>query len=326
MVKILSLGEVLFDCLQNTTTQEMKAYMGGAPANVACGVVNLGVPAAFLGAIGDDEDGQLIRDSLGAVGVDLRGVQVSQNWPTRRVLVHHDPDGDRRFVGFLPADCPQFADEGFRAEDIPLELFTEATYLVVGTLGLAAPATAAAMGQSITAMHQTGGKVMVDLNWRPIFWADPIAAIPLIKEFLQQADYLKLSREEADLFFSDPDPQKIIQELWGDRPDTAVVITDGPHPTYYAWQGHQGKIDPFQLKPVDTTGAGDGFVAGWLYGLTQGTPDQFSDPQWQQDCLTFASAVGAYITLKPGAIAAQPTLDQVKEFLRDHDRRIISWS
>lgn len=324
MVNILSLGEVLFDCLQNTTTNEMNAYMGGAPANVACGVVNLGIPAGFLGAIGDDADGSLIRQNLEAVGVDLRGLQVAQDWPTRRVLVHHDVTGDRRFVGFLPQDCSQFADEGLRGDDLPQELLAEADYLVVGTLGLAAASTAAAMYQAVAAIQQRGGKVMVDLNWRPIFWADEIAAIPEIKDFLKQADYLKLSREEADLFFSDSDPQAIGQELWGDRPDAAVVITDGPGPTTYAWQGHKGTIDPFQVRPVDTTGAGDGFVAGWLYGLVQGTPDQFSDPQWQQDCLTFASAVGAYITLKPGAIAAQPSLDQVKQFLRDHDRRIIN--
>jgi fructokinase len=81
---------------------------------------------------------------------------------------------------------------------------------------------------------------------------------------------------------------------------------------------HEGKLPAFSVEVKDTTGAGDGFVAGFIHQLCrQGLYKSFETPESVRDVVRYASAVGALTTLKPGAIAAQPTAAEVEAFLQE---------
>ncbi|XFA73176.1 carbohydrate kinase [Thermosynechococcaceae cyanobacterium Okahandja] len=319
---VLCLGEVLFDCLE-VANEPRQCFLGGAPANVACGLVKLGVPTAFLGAVGDDPLGAQAQAALGAMGVDVSSMETVAGVPTRQVRVRLNSGGDRQFVGFAPEDAPVFADTQFLGSRVRPEQLNAARFLVSGTLGLAAEPTATTVASLVAQLAAQGKPIFIDANWRPIFWPDTATALARIPPFLATAQFLKLAKEEAELFFSSSDPQLLYRQLWGEGGDRAVVITDGGDPIHYCWHGHCGTIIPPALPVVDTTGAGDGFVAGWLYQLVNATPADYRQPQWQQACLEFAAVVGALVTTQKGAITAQPTLAEVKAWLRDHPQRKI---
>lgn len=335
--QVICLGEVLWDYLADQVGKSQAevsswtAYLGGAPANVACGLVKLLTPAALISCVGQDHDGMQILEQLQQLGVEISGIQQSAQATTRRVYVTRMPIDnpgtalvyERQFVGFGPPDALEFADRQTQAERLPEELFAGAKYLVLGTLGLAAPVTAKAMQRAIELAHQHGLGIVIDLNWRPIFWPDPEAAIAQILEFVQQADILKLSLEEAELFFQTTDPDLIHTRLGSRSQPLAssiqgVVITMGEQGCRYCLADQTGQLPALPVQTVDTTGAGDGFLAGLLHQLCLLSEQKEVSSEIATGLISFASAVGALVTTKPGAIAAQPTASEVRSFLRQH--------
>ncbi len=332
--QVICLGEVLWDYLADQVgksraeVSSWTAYLGGAPANVACGLVKLATPAALISCVGQDSDGMRILEQLQQLGVETSGIQQSAQATTRQVYVTRIPTDhpgaelvyERQFVGFGPPETLEFADMQLQAEQLPVQLFAGAKYLVLGTLGLAAPVTATAMQRAIDLAHQHGLGIVIDVNWRSIFWPDPQAAIAQILEFIQQADMLKLSLEEAELFFQTADPAVIHARL-GSRSQSSVssiqgvVITMGGQGCRYCLAGQTGQLPALPVQTVDTTGAGDGFLAGLLHQLCLLDAQTEINSETVKTLVTFASAVGALVTTKPGAIAAQPTASEVFSFL-----------
>ena len=231
-------------------------FPGGAPANVAAALAKLGVRVAFVSALGRDELGDQMLDLLSsalplckglagplctALGRPDTGSRVqARAWdvgavqrverPTRDVLVVSDAGGDREFVGFGgPNDS--FADTVINAGSLPEDVLAHASALVMGSLGLAFPATAEAMRAALQvrqARHlqrasplrqwrvrlqrctRPGAErvhrrqVLIDVNWRPVFWDGVDSPRDVIKPYVLGADIVKLSEEEAEWLLDIP--------------------------------------------------------------------------------------------------------------------------
>lgn len=319
--RVLCLGEILFDRLADQVgrsreqVESWTPYPGGAPANVACALVKLGTPAGFIGCVGEDEPGEALVKLLQTVGVDTTGVQRHPTAPTRQVDVVRTESGDRIFAGFTGHDSTEFADTRLQASQLPVQLFETADFLVLGTLELAYPDSSASIRHALKLADQYDVKILLDVNWRPVFWSDPDAAIPTIQEVVKQVDFLKLSKEEAQLLFNTADPGAITYRL--DSVE-GVLVTDGEHGCAYCLSENEGRLPSFSVPVVDTTGAGDSFVAGFVHQLCQIGIHSLTDAQIAKKVVTYASTAGALTTIKPGAIAAQPTAAEVEAFLNSH--------
>jgi fructokinase len=314
---VLCLGEILFDLIADQLGRDLEeveswtAYPGGAPANVACALVKLGTAAGFMGCVGQDRAGEELVTLLKTIGVDTTGVQRHPTAPTRQVYVTRSLSGDRNFAGFGEVSTSEFADTRLKAEQLPEALFTNADYLVTGTLELAYPQSQQAIFRAIELAKQHQVKVFVDLNWRPVFWKSLEEATPLIEKLLQQADLIKCSDDEAQLFFKTDNPVEIAQKLGVN----SVLVTAGERGCTYSLGNYSGEIPAFKIKVVETTGAGDSFVAGFLHQCAQMGEKLFQSPEAARNAVNYASVVGALTTTKPGAIAAQPTAKEVEAFL-----------
>ncbi len=319
MSNVICLGEVLFDLLADqpvSRTEEVQSWTalaGGAPANVACGLVKLGDRSRFIGCIGQDEAGQQLQAKLESELVDLHGLQVHPTAPTRQVQVLRNPEGDRSFGGFGGLDTLSFADA--QLDQVPGSLFTDANFLVMGTLALAAPASRDSSWQAIKLARENRVSIAIDVNWRPTFWpeleVDPSndPKLVAVREFLREADFVKLAREEAELLYGEMNLELLRVEL---PQAQGIVVTDGDRDCYYYLLGEYGTQAAFKVKAVDTTGAGDAFVAGLVHQLGL-------DPRPKvAEMVRYATAAGALTTLKVGAIDSQPTNAEVVEFLRTH--------
>ncbi|MDJ1183033.1 carbohydrate kinase family protein [Roseofilum casamattae] len=318
--QVLCLGELLFDCLADRAglpyeqVTSWTQYPGGAPANVACGLVKLGTSSAFLGSVGSDEVGNALVKVLETAGVDIQGVQRHSTAPTRQVYVVRSYSGDRYFAGFGDRECSDFADAYLNGDLLPIELFRDAQYLVLGTLELAYPQTEQAIRRALELANEYYLKLVVDVNWRPRFWPDPERAKPLIYDLLGQVDFVKLSVEEAQFFFETTDPAAIRDRL----PDLeGVAITAGDGPLHYAIGEGEGILPAFTVDVKDTTGAGDAFVAGWVRQLCRYGISALESPQKVKETIVYASAVSALTATEFGAMAAQPTSEQVEQFLQE---------
>ncbi|WP_035990971.1 carbohydrate kinase family protein [Leptolyngbya sp. KIOST-1] len=314
---VICLGECLVDRLfevgetPEAGSTQGTDYPGGAPANVAAAIAKLGTPTQLISALGQDDLGDWLIQVLQEQGVACQ-IQRVADWPTRTVLVQRDETGDRTFIGFSAPDPAAFADAHLAPEWIDAVDFARVKYLVMGTLGLAYPTTASAMERARNKAQQAGAKIVIDLNWRPVFWPDEAIAPQKIRDFLENADLLKLSKEEALWLLDTDSAAKICQQMPNFE---AVLLTDGGHGSTCATKQHSVSLPAFGVNSIDTTGAGDAFLAGILHQLCQRGWESLQSTGTLEEMLRYASAVGALTTLKPGAIAAQPTPQEVDAFL-----------
>ena len=308
---VVCLGEALIDRLSPpggdpAVDQPVDDRLGGAPANVACGLARLGTPVAFAGRLGQDAIGAAFSRLFVERGVNTTLLQRDAERPSRIVLVRRSLEGERQFQGFAGDDGAGFADQALELAVLP-----QARWLLIGTLPLATPTSAEALLSAMRQARSQGTAVALDVNWRPTFWdpvADPDAgpdpkALAAIQPLLQQAALIKLAREEALWFFNTDDPGAIQQAL-PQRPD--VVVTDGAAPV--RWQLADASGQQAAFKPptvVDTTGAGDAFTAGLLHRWSAAP----------QERIRFAAACGALVCGGAGAIDPQPTQAQAEAFL-----------
>lgn len=316
--KVICLGEILFDCLAEELGKSVSevtswtSYPGGAPANVACALAKLGTPSAFIGCVGKDSEGQELVRLLQSIGVDVSGVQYSDKAPTRQVYVTRTDQGDRIFSGFGDKSADEFADAYLQADLLPSKLFVEADYLVLGTLELAYPQTRAAVFRALDLAVEHHLKIVLDVNWRPMFWLDETEAPPLIEQLWEYVDFLKLAQEEAEWLFNTADAGAIFYRL--DSVE-GVLISNGDARVSYCLCDRQGTVDPPKVDVKETTGAGDAFIAGFVHQLCQQGITKLSDPQAARSMVQYACAVGGLTTTKSGAIAAQPSPQEVEALL-----------
>ena len=328
--RVICLGEVLFDLIADQKGRSLEeveswsAYPGGAPANVACALVKLGTPTAFIGCVGEDESGNELVELLGSEGVITSGIQRHPTAPTRQVYTLRSEEGDRSFVGFSYGEADQtkmldpaeFADAYLQADKLPNELFVEAEFLIIGTLELAYPQSRLAVLRALELASQYNVKVVVDINWRPIFWSDPHEAPQRIKKLWSSIDFLKLSQEEAEWLFETADAGAIAHRL--DSVE-GVVVSAGDAAVSYCLSDHEGTVKPFPIDVQDTTGAGDSFVAGLVHQLGERKLSSLN-AESAKEIVTYACAVGGLTATKRGAIASQPTAAEVEAFLQKFEQ------
>jgi fructokinase len=315
--QVICLGECLIDRIfhpydNNSAEPFWNDYPGGAPANVAVGLAKLGTPSGFIGCLGLDEAGQMLLAELSTKKVNCAQVQIHPTAPTRVVLVQRDEQGDRHFVGFSQSPKDGYADTLLNLEGENNPWFQTASVLVTGTLGLAYPLTHESMVQALRWAQTNQMKTVVDVNWRPPFWPHPQQAPAIIQEFIDQADIVKFSREEAQWLFHTTQASQILEHL--SRP-TLVVVTAGAEGCQYATATVAGEVPAFPVDCEDTTGAGDAFLAALVHCLCKDGFDSLSHAEQLQQAIRYASAAGALTTLRPGAMAAQPQAEEVKAFL-----------
>ena len=316
---VICLGEALVDRLgppggDPAVDQPVEDCLGGAPANVACGLARLGTPVAFVGRLGGDAIGEAFQRLFHQRGIAQSAIQHDLERPTRVVLVHRSHVGERQFQGFAGDAGDGFADQALAVSELQTvwpALADQATWLLVGTIPLAVATARESLQWTLAEARRRGIKIALDVNWRPTFWdpaASPTAGPPpaardAIRPVLEQATLIKLAREEALWLFAVDDPVAIRAEL-PMHPD--VVVTDGAEPVRWCMGSESGTLEvmpPSRL--VDTTGAGDAFMAGLLHAW----------PQPIAKRIRFAAACGALVCSGPGAIDPQPTQQDVAVFL-----------
>lgn len=326
---LVTIGEALYDCLADELgkpKEEVSSwtpYPGGAPANVATAASRLGDHTAFISAIGEDDLGDNFMALLRERNVNVEYVQRVRQ-PTRKVLVTRTLQGDREFAGFdrsteSYADC--FIDE----TQIPSDLISNASACVSGTLGLAYAETRKSIEKVTNLAKDSPCTLIIDLNWRPVFWNDVDRAHKIISEFVHLADLLKITDEEAEWLLGIPaqtalnNPQGVLSHFPNAK---GVLISAGEYGSSYAFRSGEkidvsGTVPVLPVKIADTTGAGDAYLAGFIhFMLASGGIDSLRhDPETIHKAVQFATACGAATCTKPGAIDAQPNLQDIETLL-----------
>lgn len=311
MFDVTALGEVLIDftpCGKSEAGMNLfEQNPGGAPANVLAALNKLGLKTAFIGKVGADMHGQLLKETLESNGIDTTGMIVDPDVFTTLAFVELK-NGERNFSF---ARKPG-ADTQLRPEEIKEEVVENSKIFHFGSLSLTDEPARSATICAIEKAKKAGAIISYDPNYRAPLWPSVEAAMEQMREVVKYADIMKISDEETALLTGHEDPREAAEAILA-QGVSCVVVTLGE-------DGALLKTNQIEIqekgKPchvVDTTGAGDSFWGGLLSRLAKYDvkPAELTEEQ-AREYVRFANAVAGLCVEKRGAIPAMPTLEQVE--------------
>jgi fructokinase len=316
---VVSLGEYLIDFIPNGISPAgnplYEPNPGGAPVNVVTALAKLGKKTAFIGMIGSDPFGMLLRRELLEHGVSDQGLVMTSQAHTTMAFVHLDKDGER-FFHFCRHPG---ADQQLSFEEVDLTLLTQASIFHFGSISMTTDPAYTATVKSVQHAKKSGALISFDPNWRPSLWRDDVHAKQAILEGIVLADVVKISLEELAFLTGTENVAAGCKQLMAQFPVELLLVTLGSEGTFYCKAGFMGKVSGYQVKTLDTTGAGDGFLGAFLFQITEkAKPIQ----EWSEDelrvAVSFANAAGALATTRKGAIPALASFEDITILLNSH--------
>ena len=233
---------------------------GGSAANTLAGLASLGGTGIYFGKVFDDRLGQVFAKSMTEQGIAFTGVPTTEGSTTASCLIAVTPDGQRSMNTYLGA-CRELAPDDVNEEDV-----AQARILYIEGYLWDEEAAKDASRKAIAAMKGAGGRVALTLS-------DSFCVGRFRDEFLHLLDkdvnILFANEDEATALFQAENFDGVVEgaRKWGGiaaltrSAKGCVIVEDG--------MVHEIPAAPVS-RVLDTTGAGDQFAAGFLYGLTHG--------------------------------------------------------
>ena len=313
---VTALGEMLIDFTENGVSGQgntlFEANPGGAPCNVLAMLKKLGRSCSFVGKVGDDMFGHLLRDVAAEAGICMDYLIFDKDVRTTLAFVKTFENGDRDFSFYRNPGADMMLTE----DELPLDVIAGSRIFHFGTLSMTHEGVRKATCKAIDAARQGGALISFDPNLRPPLWADLEDARAQIAYGLARCDILKIADNELEFMTGETDFDKGAAILRGKYPNIKIFnVTAGPDGSY-SYYGDERVFVPAINRPdtIETTGAGDTFCACVLnfvldHGLEGLTTDGLAD------MLRFANAAAYLVTTKKGAIRSMPERAQVEALL-----------
>ena len=289
MNNIYCIGELLIDMVSLDGDNYLKKP-GGAPANVAVAISKLGGKSYFLGQVGKDNFGSFLRKTLIENNVDTSFMK--DEGKTTLALVTLDKSGERSFEFYRGSDSKYVIDPAkISIDNKDIIHFGSATVFLGGEVQ-----------ETYYSLLKEGKSKGALITFDPNYLLEEYKKH--CWNFMKEADFIKLSDEEAMLLTNTKTLEESIQSLKDSNLQT-IAITLGKKGTMLIEGNKSIIIGSIDIEQKDSTGAGDAFVGAVLYGLTR------SENRDYEQIIEFANVVGAMTCEEYGAIPAIPTLDKV---------------
>lgn len=312
---VIALGELLIDFTMNGQSEQgnnmFEACPGGAPCNVLALLNKVGKKTAFIGKVGKDQFGALLRDTITEAGIDASNLMVDENVNTTLAFVHTFPDGDREFSFYRNPG----ADMMLTADEVNPEVVKDTKVFHFGTLSMTHEGVREATKKAVETAKANGCLVSFDPNLRPPLWS----SLDLAKEQMEygfgKCDILKISDNEIQFVSGKEDYDEGIAYLQETYNIPLILLTMGKDGSRAYYKGMRVERPGFSVKAIETTGAGDTFCGSSLNYLVDHDFENLTEEQLGE-MLTFANAAAALVTTKKGAIKAMPVKEEVLELIQ----------
>ena len=309
-LELLTVGRVSVDLYARETgvgfdgPQTFEKSVGGSPTNVAVAAARLGHRAAVLTGVGADPFGQYVRRRLDGFGVDTRFVAVHPDLRTPLAFAAMDPPDDPPLLFYREPLAPDLTIE---SDDAVRAAAAEVAVLWVTGSALSYPVSAATVGELLAA-RQRRRHTLLDLDYRPTFWASLDDARRLIGGALGSATVAVGNRAECEVAVGTSDPHEAARRLLAQGVELAIVKLGGDG----VLVATADEVVTIPARPVEVVcglGAGDAFGGALVHGLLAG---------WSpSETVEFANAAGAIVASRLLCSDAMPTADEVRALLEE---------
>ena len=309
-------GEILWDFFGMEDTREkgdksglpreFRRELGGAPANVAVCLARLGFASSVVGGVGKDKFGEGLIDSLKQDGVETKYI-VRRPERTGITLITSNAKGEPNFTFWRH----ETADTMVEADDIAAGA-SKATFAVIGSSTLMNDRLRGATTAFIEGVRKNKGVLVLDLNIRAHLWADEKEMKTRVAEIAGLADIIKASEDDLDQLAN----KRGLSWLESHAKEATWVMTRGENGAAAIGKHGQLTAPTKRVRCIDSTGAGDAFLAGVIGVLiTAGArPDKaiWKDQKMWTRALEVAHMLGAKAVAGIGSVSGLTSLDDVK--------------
>lgn len=313
---VIALGELLVDFTMNGQSEQgnnmFEACPGGAPCNVLALLNKMGKETAFLGKVGKDQFGTLLKDTITDAGIDASNLVIDDKVNTTLAFVHTFPDGDREFSFYRNPGADMMLTE----EEVDPAFIAQTKIFHFGTLSMTHDGVRAATKKAVRAAKDAGCLVSFDPNLRPPLWS----SLDLAKEQMEYGfgvcDILKISDNEIQFVSGKEDYDEGIAYLQEKYNIPMILLTMGKDGSRAYYKGMRVERPGFTVKAIETTGAGDTFCGSSLNYVVEHGFENLTEEQLGE-LLTFANAAAAIVTTKKGAIRSMPEREEVEALIQE---------
>ena len=302
---VIALGELLIDFAVSGQSEQgnslFEACPGGAPCNVLALLNKMGKRTAFVGKVGEDQFGILLRNTITEAGIDASCLVTDSAVNTTLAFVHTYPDGDREFSFYRDPG----ADMMLRAEEVDPDFIRRAKIFHFGTLSMTHDGVRAATKKAVCAAKDGGCLISFDPNLRPPLWTSLDLAREQMEYGFGVCDILKISDNEIQFVSGKEDFDEGIAYLQGKYKIPLILLTMGKDGSRAYYRGMRVEHPGFSVRTIETTGAGDTFCGSVLTYILEHDLESLTGEQLGE-MLTFSNAAAAIVTTKKGAIKAMP--------------------
>ena len=307
---VIALGELLVDFTMNGQSEQgnnmFEACPGGAPCNVLALLNKMGKKTAFLGKVGKDQFGTLLKDTITDAGIDASNLVIDDKVNTTLAFVHTFPDGDREFSFYRNPGADMMLTE----EEVDPAFIAQTKIFHFGTLSMTHERVREATKKALGIAKENGCLISFDPNLREPLWS----SLDLAKEQMEYGfgfcDILKISDNEIRFVSGKEDYDEGIAYLQERYHIPLILLTMGKDGSRAYYKGMRVERPGFSVKAIETTGAGDTFCGSSLNYILEHDFENLTEEQLGE-LLTFANAAAALVTTKKGAIRAMPERDDV---------------
>jgi fructokinase len=272
-----------------------------------------GTGTALMCRASEDGFGRFLVKTLEDAGVDTSLIRRSRRTRTPLAFVSLAADAEREFLFYGDPSA------GFCPEDVDYDAIAKAKLIHFGSIGLIPEQSCAATLSAVDAARGHGLHVSFDANLRLDLWPTADAAREAITEGIERATIVKLSDDELEFLTGSRDPATSARRLF--HPGLSLmVVTHGRYGCTFVTSETVGKAPSFSVVPVDTTGAGDAFMAGLLTGLLEHPNEPLTSERLYTMC-RFANAAGALATTMRGGIPGLPSRAAVTALITKEPER-----
>lgn len=304
---VLSYGEILADLIgkKQSGVVSYDRFAGGAPFNVACACKRAGGNSGFVGAVGDDIVGKFLVDFANGQALNLVDLAVLPGRNTTLAFVELDANGERSFCFYRKNTAD------YRLQTESLQLVEKADIVHLGSLMLSEKEGVEFADTLVERVKKAGKKLSFDINYRDDIFPNPTEAKRIYEKYAKVADIVKYSEEELALFTGKPALEGLAEVA---EQGKLICVTLGKNGCAYAIGERVGFVPSVEVKPVDTTGAGDAFFGALLSKLDGKDFAAFTNDELYR-VFRFANVAGALATTNRGAIDSLPTEAEIMRLI-----------
>ena len=279
-------------------------FLGGSATNVAVAAARHGRSVALVTKVGDDPFGRYVRREAAHLGVDPRYISVVEGAgpPTPVAFCEVFPPDNFPLHFYRHPTAPDLL---LTTDDLPLDDIREAKVFWATVTGLSQEPSRSTHFAAWEARGRRANTIL-DLDYRPMFWADPTEASAQVGRALEHVTVAVGNREECEVAVGETDPHRAADALLERGLDLAVV-KQGPTGVLAVTRDERVEVAPFPVQVVNGLGAGDAFGGALVHGLLA---------EWDlRRAIEFANVAGALVASRLECSTAMPTTYEVEAAL-----------